>query len=1398
MAVNTAWPDDPTFEEAQASRPIPTGAEGFPETDRSPDDDPATLAKKNAQRLRAAMTEGKDVSMDDWLKPATEGGTKEFYEQSPVNRGMQQIGQLISNPKAIYEGAKGLVSHAWQGGKDFVQSITDNPAGDPVQGIVQSLPEHAAGALTGVGDLAEGGVKLLGDVGDVLTNPTLGPQIESAREFLEAKADTAKDKWIEEKRANMPNPHAFDVGRNVTAGLAPLIPGEAIEGLGALAETLGQKAGDAAVRIAPRIVTAPAAVAAKVAESPLGRAAVGTAAGAVTGGGHGALGGLFGELFGESPIVKKVVRNIVPPAVLNPIKTGITAATDGAKELDSLIAKRRLGETLAERVQTVAPYRITDLQNTLDEMAKPGFKASEDFPSEQLLKLKLNGWKAMDWAANNLGGEGVERAVNRQMRQMAGFAANLAKDAAVPFGLMYGSTNSYDDDQLGKSIGAAGALALPLAAMTSRGFNEKISGNRLQDIGKDMEYSDKGLGEKAQAAYDDVSPDLQRRFDITRAVLRNATTDTGKPIEVYPLSSEEFAKYITQYSQAKVKTRQMAESLGHIGADGKIVMNIQKLGGKPMEDVIAETLRHEGSHAIDAIDETAGDKVREYLNKDFDKNPDVFESFKERYEKALGKPISKDAALNEVVAELGNYITAGKPLEAFDLNPTMREHLANATGYALDKLGFKSKAKPLESSSWGTPMVDKAIRQFSKNIQSFVDRMNKPPEGRLSPIEGPGAGTEGAAPESQATPKGGPETPMAHDDDRMAADIMERAYGADAQLVKIERKQTGNRSQQYPLQHSVVSDLYHVADNVGRDIAGGKIQLASDADAAFEQGLKNVGGEASKAFWQTLKPEEREAFVNKMFQLSFHKDVTGNLFNYFSLSPEDAARGAEAAKGTPDELLRKASGQEETDIGQSMANIGQAAASRKPLDSLGEVSIGKADENIRAQEGVGPKANIKPLSTEGGKLPEIADTKALAAEGVYGAPGTGLRPGWRRSGYEEVVGDDGKKFYQPINKPQKYKQGPSFGKEDMQMLDDAAKQVKAEGQDPAEFKKIVGAIQDAIESRNNVTVAYDSAASKLLQTPAATDRALAQELADAGLAPRETVEKNIIPTGFRTQMKGDPSFTLEGAEKEVKDLFASKRRKKYFATPDETMDALKDLVEQKKAGGPITGYDTKQIQHLIGLLPEMEHPRVYVVGYSPDKVNANAQNIVKALEDSDMFKEPKFRKMYDFLKNDEKTWQQAMWERNMNQAHGFRSDGQIFKGYQGEDSFLGIRDKDFKPYKLDDFTTQVLNLLDGGASKSYFPEMFQNAESARRPLEGLKEKGGNPLQNDLSDLGDKLKLVRGETTVEGLGNILESASETLRADRIKGIQGIQKLNITPSSYGQRATGFSPDRKPLED
>jgi hypothetical protein len=146
-------------------------------------------------------------------------------------------------------------------------------------------------------------------------------------------------------------------------------------------------------------------------------------------------------------------------------------------------------------------------------------------------------------------------------------------------------------------------------------------------------------------------------------------------------------------------------------------------------------------------------------------------------------------------------------------------------------------------------------------------------------------------------------------------------------------------------------------------------------------------------------------------------------------------------------------------------------------------------------------------------------------------------------------------------------------------------------------------------------------------------------------------------------------------------------------------------------------------------------------------------------------------------------------------AQGYRGDGKPFLDANGVDQSAARRESEKAPppKPIEDWKVQVLNALEGGTSRTFYPEANANAATAgRAEVPKPAKESTNPFQAKLDSLENKLYLARGDRKIEGVGNIIAPASETLRLDRVESASGQAPVELPPSAHAQRAAGFMPE------
>jgi hypothetical protein len=357
--------------------------------------------------------------------------------------------------------------------------------------------------------------------------------------------------------------------------------------------------------------------------------------------------------------------------------------------------------------------------------------------------------------------------------------------------------------------------------------------------------------------------------------------------------------------------------------------------------------------------------------------------------------------------------------------------------------------------------------------------------------------------------------------------------------------------------------------------------------------------------------------------------------------------------------------------------------------------------------------------------------------------------------------------------------------------------------DPEKADSIVKQVEDAIANNKTVDITYNSAKSESKETPTNVERTKEQSLADVGLLDRKGVQKDFAPQYIEIYDTDIPHYdeaSVEQAKQRIDDIFSDPKKRRWngYTNAEKAKQDVEEFAKQNREGGKAEGFSKLQASGLTEVLKSPE-THLYLRGDSPDKTIANAKNLVAALEPHTGDKA--ISNAVNYLKGN--LWQGDLIKRRENMANGYRADGKPFMLGEGDPQ---TSNPDFKPHRLPDFKVQVLNLLEGGPTNTYFEEAQANlpsvegdAESPRPSPEALPDTGSNPLVNKLKALGKELTLKKeGGEEVSGLNNILAQSIESIRLDRIKDLKGNAPLEIKPSDYKQRAAGFMPDTSMKSD
>lgn len=352
------------------------------------------------------------------------------------------------------------------------------------------------------------------------------------------------------------------------------------------------------------------------------------------------------------------------------------------------------------------------------------------------------------------------------------------------------------------------------------------------------------------------------------------------------------------------------------------------------------------------------------------------------------------------------------------------------------------------------------------------------------------------------------------------------------------------------------------------------------------------------------------------------------------------------------------------------------------------------------------------------------------------------------------------------------------------------KQALADSDNPDVLLKALNATQEAIAQGKTVTVDYGSAKNDIQGAPSEQSRTKAQSLADKGFLEREDVQKSFNPLNIEVNTMNEP--VLQGTEKQAFDNlnkfdFKGKRTYKTADGARAHLQELYDAFDEKRAPNLEPG----QIKFLLEkIVPNETSTRLYSNNFSYDKFNGNKNLLSRAIVDSGLHADTYWKGVLDYLKSND--IDADMKTRLNNTANGYRGDGQYIQGVDTKVTPLDI----YKPTTIDDFKVQVLNALEGGPVDTFFREANQNVGSRGVQSNPLRpNETANPLWNKLKALGDDLKLneknIHGENMqTSGIGNIIESANEKIRLDRVKGIGDAEK-QVKSSSYPNRAIGFTP-------
>jgi hypothetical protein len=799
--------------------------------------------------------------------------------------------------------------------------------------------------------------------------------------------------------------------------------------------------------------------------------------------------------------------------------------------------------------------------------------------------------------------------------------------------------------------------------------------------------------------------------------------------EVYVLSKEEFIK------------RFGGDQAGVVSKDGNIYMNSDSAQlGHEVGHVIINDIRQNDPAAYARLL-----RVAETVN---------LGEFKKRYEAELQKGGTKkelaiEDMIEEFLAEQAQLSANGKSLAQLGGKDSLGRIFTGAMGRFLERVSWGLPVGVQTTSPGNVSNLGVAPSFVAEKVlRGWMDKRAKEIPGKRPP----------PLPGDVAKPLAAidPTKPAPVDPYQFAAVFRSNLYDIEEAQRKEDSQLLGRRL----AQPSSTTDLIRVAgatNDLGEALISGKVKTPEEALDFLEASLRDSPS------WQELSPEQKNAIVD------FTIDNPEQVFDYFATNPKTKP----TPESTPEEMI-KALGGQPVPRAEPLRTV-QAPEPAKP-QPLG---------NIRVDVGTTAKASVDPFMRTG----RVSPVAPLGATG--GEPVVGLRPAMRRRVNAER---------QVVNEPGTGLVGRAIDQnnpKEVALQDAAAK----DSPNPEKFVENLRGVEQAIASGQEISTRYESSANEISGSPTNKERGLAQDQSNYGLVSREGVQKTITPKSFTVLESAEPVFTPESvnAAKVRLEEFWNKAQKKgggikansrakLFGSLEEAQQAAEAIAAARAKGEPVEYYSLDQTKLIHDMYDKKPTTRVLVNGYSQDKVIANAKNLADAIEDSNLTGDPQLGQAFSYLRSGE--WARDLVDRNENMAKGYRGDGGIFTNAEGVDINAAFREG--RPVKIPDWKIQILNSLEGGPANNYFPEAVANQTQAGRtlPVDPVRDTL-NPFYARLEQAGDALKLARGADQSVGVGEIIAPASETLRLDRVQGIEGRSPVELPPSSYAQQAAGFSP-------
>lgn len=1332
--------DKPTQTQAASVPPLPDGFT-LDKNDSVEKSDPYETARQNLQGFEQRVAQGQDVKDEDFLKPASEGGTKEFWAQKGRRygsklAGLTDIGGIVG---AVKEAGKGLIGQ----GQEAVDEINKKVYGDDTQqgegltGLAKGIGSFATGAS--VGGIVRAG-QFMSNLAQDIGETVLPGSIEAKNELRRMKERTVAEEKLSDLKGIVGSPKMFDVGAfageqalatkvPVLESVAPrLIPQGALlaSDLAEGAAGVGSKAAGYGLKAIEKTVGTPegrSAVTLLSGHPYIAAVQYGLEKGGKKAGGLPSFGGYMGPV--------KVLSSIAP-------LVGDWAASK-LEVPSEILSKKPIGMTYREFAREIAPQKLEQLTAQIDDL-EPAVQggSSEAFFKSQKAQAQKASWESANTRAQK--GDGWNDWFWNQTRNLINTGTNVASNIGQA-GLMTASAMpASDEDALTKGIGTAALIAGPMGILGAKGFGEKVNSERFAQVGKKIRGSNPELDAISQSMEKDLSPNEAQVLEKLKGQIAAAGGKDldGNPIEVYLLPKDKYTEVLSSSGVNPETAATFNPETGRMYVDAS-------------QKNLVRSIAHDGGDAInsafEAFDKSLVDNLKGQLENDLSKNPKAWDQFKSSYESQLGKPIDNDVLFREWISEVKRHIDEGMDLSTMEVPDSLKQ-VANGSIYkVLQSTGIVPPSN-IKGSEFGTPQVSSAIKSYKKMLDTLRPKQLIPRTIRRS--------------------TGEVRTPA--EDIQMANDAWSRIKDT---ISKVDEPGYG----------AIETAIGEVSKKIGSSEIGLPQEINSSLERQFS--LPKVS-DSAKTWWNNLGPMGKKQLAYELSEN--HATINKSLDNWRKLgdqrqivSPDTApivpgdpmASLVSKLRGnaTPGKMKNPALRSTETaEIFNVIQDIGEDVANKSVLEVLDESNKSLADNELWKSLNSGEKmafsraikANPKGAhnavfgmgNSDGGSsvLPSGPDmVQAIAPETtqVREVPNIRVQEGEGRlanieqfftpSGMTKVTSERAfdKKTNTVTRRPvkQPYLIGRGLNRrnpEEMAVLNRAAKQ----SGNPEAYTNKVAEIEGHINSGQYLDIDYNSAENSSSGVPSALERREAQTAAEKGTGSRKIAQKFIIPENIRETQGGE--LTLQGYSID-----------KVLANNKKTVEALN-----------------------------------------------NAQ---RTLGDSDPSIQEQLSRVNDYLSGED--WKMDLRSKNENNTNGYRSDGQIFLEpvLDAEGNITGARDANaltrnpnYNPIQIDDWKIQALNLMEGGPSKTYFQEAQVNIPGTGRAV-NLPMESANPLLQTLDRLGDSFYVDRGGKKISGVKNVIEPASETLRIDRIDSIKPITKnLQVSPGSYKQRAAGFIPN------